>query len=187
MSKLINLDTVQLNTYISTKKIYEEILYNQNLSIQSYEVQKQILEIVQQYKKYFQQVESKKTYRESKDKINATLQMLFRKLKSKIDDLEEEFYDIHYRIYNFGLVQKLLDEIVESLDETNTNEKYLMRISIIIHDLIKKVKPENLSVEHLDIIKQGLLIITSGKATRDDVRNIDNNLLNSGLDWIYGG
>lgn len=190
MSKLVELDKRQLKDYISSKDIYNEILYSQNLASKSFEeqreVQRKILGLLQQYSEYFLTVESKKTYREFKDEIGATLQMLLKKLRLRISDLVEEFEDIHYRIHNFGLTQKLLNEIINNLDESDINQKYLMRMSIIIHDLIKKVKSENLTMQHLNIIRNGLLIITSGKATRDDVRKLDNSLLDNGLDWIYG-
>ncbi len=166
----------QFGHYISNNELYEVELE-----------QKLLLEKITDFLERPPVTITKKTFSGSKDEVNATVKMLLEKLETKIYDIEDEFEDVHARIYNFGVVLKILNEIIENLDETKINEKYLMRTSIIVHDVIKKVKSENFDRTQLDVIKQGLLCIIKGKVSKEEFNQMDNKLLDCGLDWIYGG
>lgn len=166
----------QINRFISNNEIYES-------GLEQKEILEKILNIIENPITTI----NKKTFSDSKDEVNATVKMLLNKLETKIYDIENEFEDIHARIYNFGVTLKILNELIDNLDETKINEKYLMRTSIIIHDVIKKVKSENFDRTQLDVIKQGLLCIIKGKVSKEEFIQLDNKLLDCGLDWIYGG
>lgn len=124
-------------------------------------------------------------YTVEQSQVNATVKILLKKLENKVFDLEEEFYNIHDKIYHFGVIQKILKDLDNNFDEENLNEKYLMRIANMLFDTIRKIKSENITLEQFNIMKEAVTILISEKASKEDFINLDNKFLNNGLEWIF--
>lgn len=170
---------------------YKDKLNNKDMDMMTYESviknKEMISEMYDMFKRYDAALFKKVfNYTSDQSKVNATVEMLLNKLKNKICDLEEEFNNVHDKIYHFGIVQKVLKDLDNNLDEDNPNEKYLMRITNMLFDTIRKMKSENITFEQFNIMKEAVTILISEKASKEDFINLDNKFLNNGLDWLYG-
>ncbi len=130
----------------------------------------------------------KEEYSSLKRKPSQTLLFLFDKISNVIDELDEDYntLDVSDKIFHFGRLLTFLREAMDNLDESDISDKYLLRTAIIIHDLIKKLKAENIDSNQYGVIREGLKLLASGSVTKDDFVNLDNMLLDNGLDWIFG-
>lgn len=61
-----------------------------------------------------------------------------------------------------------------------------MRLSIIVHDLIKKVKAERFTKEVISLLNKAILKIINGSVTRKDVLALDAEFMEKGLNWVIG-
>lgn len=163
---------------------YKDKFNNKDINIMKQEILSEMYDMIKRYdsasfKKVF-------NYTSDQSKVNATVKMLLKKLENKVFDLEEEFDYVHDKIYHFGVILKILKDLDNNLDEENPNEKYLMRITNLLFDTIRKMKSENITFEQFTIMKEAVTILISEKASKEDFINLDNKFLNNGLDWLYG-
>jgi len=179
MSKALNLAQRQYNRSIGLVDIYDQNQTSINLL-------KQLKSVFEQSKTIY-----KKTYEESKDeKINSTLQKLIPHYKflSNIEDIniaDDEL--IHDLIFELGSIMKICSEIINLIEDDDRDKKYLMRLSIIVHDLIKKVKAERFTKRSIDLLNKTILKIINGNVTREDVIEIDLEFMDKGFNWVIGG
>lgn len=118
---------------------------------------------------------------------NFILTELYQKLNDRLFELLEEFQeDECERIFCLSSIRQALHNVKEVVrDEKEL--KYNFRTCILLHDMIKKNKVENIKEQHLPIIKKMIEAITNTTITNEMFKSFDKELLSNGLDWVIGG
>ena len=131
-----------------------------------------------------QESESKIKFETGIKSSTKSIASLLKKISARFDEIDDLFEDLIEKIFIFGTIQRELIEIIEYLDEEKEEEQYLLRSCIILHDIIKKIKSENIEQKHLKIFRTIIQDMNTKIITKNDFVQYDNCLLDAGLDWI---
>ena len=158
-------------------------------SISNDEIFEQGLDIRNMLYEYIQKTANSSTvYKKSFDEETKKnrLNEIMQKLSPCVENIDNCVEDVHELIFELGLIMGICQEIIDLIDENDQEHKYLLRLSILVHDLIKKVKAERFKFEEISIVKKALQTIIRQNVTKEEVIKIDIELMDKGLNWIIG-
>ena len=179
-STLIPMMGRQFGSHVTNNVLREDILAG-NKAVEK------VLQILMEHQNNTPLLEVKYKFDDTKNRLNSMVSQHYDRLSRRVNELEIGFEDIHEKIFCLGSITKVLVDIIDCLDQENANEKYNLRSCILLHDIIKKTKIENIEWQHVSVIKAIVNDIISRALTKEDFIKYDELLLDAGLDWVYGG
>ncbi|WP_059051348.1 hypothetical protein [Paenibacillus senegalimassiliensis] len=109
----------------------------------------------------------------------------FKKLRSYVKELEETFENYAERICSLGAIKDEVDYLIKQLDKDLY--KYERRLCIVIYDSIIKVKAEDLTYKHLEVLRESFEVLFRGQCDQTQFKQVEKALRKCGLNWIVGG
>lgn len=180
-------NTAPYNTLNYEKEIYDAIIGVRNNQSEMVSLLKEIVSVqssgVVIKQKYIEKVDDTPSLADHRKTYILT--ELYQRLNERLVELEEEFQDEYEKLFCLSSIRQKLHDIIE-LVRDEKELKYNFRSCVILHDIIKKTKIENINEVHLTIIKKLIKGITGSIITKEQFKIFDKELLDNGLDWVFG-
>ena len=87
-------------------------------------------------------------------------------------------------IFQLGCIMKLCQRVIDLIGVDNESHKYSLRLAIIIHDSIKKIRAERFGAGQLILIQDAINNLRT--CDKNYVVQLDSKLMNMGINWTVG-
>ncbi len=91
----------------------------------------------------------------------------------------QKAYDMSNRLEVLVRIKLMLKEMMGRFSDVT-----MSHACTILHDVVVKLKAEDLTTEHRDVLVEALGLFAHGSMTKDQLQSMDLKLIRSGLNWL---
>lgn len=175
------MNTAKIVNFPNSEKTSSDLLY-ENLNVYNSDVVEKLDEIAKTLENMSNQ--SKLVYNNfnSENNLSSEVKTILNEINKYVNYLEQDFDDIFERLNNLLTIKGHLKTLKCYINK-NTN-KYYYRACIILHDSIIHIKSEHLTLQQFHALKYTLQLLKNFNLDKDIFNEIDDILVENGLDWI---